>query len=182
MIRSFSIFLIFVVLAAGAARAEDARIRQLDGTLKNGAVSVSFVLEHAFSHREIATALESGLPTGFTYHVELVRKRKNWFDDTMASARIEVIATYNSVTREYLLNYRRDKLLVRSEVFSDAAELKRRMTTVAEDALFALDGPPRRRMIVRARADLSRGYLLYVVPWDVSTNWAVARVRAQNGQ
>ena len=54
-------------------------------------------------------ALQSGLPTSFTYVVEIFRDRPNWFDDGIARARIEVICTFNSVTREYLLNYRRDR-------------------------------------------------------------------------
>jgi hypothetical protein len=175
------ILFILGFLVASSAHAEEARIRNLTATSSRGAVAVSFTLENAFDRQEILGALESGLATGFTYHVELIRKKKNWFDDTLQTAHIEVISTYNSVTREYLLNYRRDKLLVRSEVFSNVDDLKRRMTTIAEETLFDLGGKPHRRLVVRARADLMRGYLLYVVPWDVSTNWSVTRVKAQNG-
>lgn len=176
-----AILLIFGIFLAGRASGEEARIRDLSAVARDGSVSVSFRLEGAFEHPEIASALESGLATGFTYHVQLIRKRENWFDDTLQTVRIEVISTYNSVTREYLLNLRRDKLLVRSEVFSSRDDLKRRMSEISEEGLFDLRGRPPHKLVVRARADLMRGYLLYVVPWDVETRWSVARVKASNG-
>jgi hypothetical protein len=173
--------ILLIFLCVSPAFAADARISNLSATVHQGAVSVSFVLANAFDRDEIANALESGLPTGFTYHVQLIRKRENWFDNTLQTARIEVVCTYNSVTREYLLNHRRDRRLVHSEVFNDIESLRRRMTTIVEQDLFTTDRDPR-RLRVRVRADLMRGYLLYVVPWDVSTNWTVTRVTAGTGR
>ncbi len=87
-------------------------------------------------------------------------------------ARVEVICTYNSLTREYLLNLRRDKHLVRSETFTDLAELERKMTTVDEADLFDIGSRKPYKLKVRAKADLMRGWLMYVIPWEVSTKLA----------
>jgi hypothetical protein len=132
----------------------------------------------AFAQPEMVEALKSGLPTSFTFSVEIFRDRPNWFDDSLATARVEVICTYNSVTREYLLNYRRDRQLVRSETFTDLAALEQRMTTVEEPALFDIGGRKPYKLKVRVKADLMRGWLMYVIPWEVSTHWRETRVKA----
>jgi hypothetical protein len=167
---------VFILILCASGTLEAASIRNLKANWNGGTVSVAFNLERAFDEGQIRQALQSGLPTGFTYHVELIRKRPNWFDDTLDDTTIEVIATLNSVTREYLLNYRIGGKLVRSETISDAEELKRRMTSIAQDDLFDRVRASPSKLRVRVRADLLRGYLLGVIPWDVSTDWQETRV------
>ena len=75
------------------------------------------------------------------------------------------------MTREYLLNYRRDRHLVRSETFSDLAALERAMTTIEELELFEIGGRKPYKLKVRVKADLARGWVMYVIPWEVSTRW-----------
>lgn len=174
-VLSFILALVWVI----PSRGEAAEIQRLKAEWNGGQVSVAFELDRAFDYEQIRQALQSGLATGFTYHVELVRKRPNWFDTTLDAKRIEVIASLNSVTREYLLNYRRDRRLVRSETVSDFATLQSRMTTIVEEALLDAGKVPPSKLRVRVRADLLRGYLLYVIPWDVSTNWKRVRVKRQ---
>ena len=90
-----------------------------------------------------------------------------------------MIATFNSRTQEYLLNYRRDRRLVRSETFSELAALERRMTTVEEADLFDIGSRRPYKVKVRVKADVMRGWLMYVVPWEVSTRWREARVTGE---
>ena len=172
---AFLPFLVAVTLAAAPAP----KIENLAATAENGKVSVRFSLVGAFANGEMIEALQSGLPTSFTYVVEIFRDRPNWFDDGIARARMEVICTFNSVTREYLLNYRRDDRLVRSETFSDLAALERSMTTVEEMDLFDIGRRKPYKLKVRAKADLMRGWLMYVIPWEVSTRWRETRVQVK---
>jgi hypothetical protein len=177
-VRASLILLILFLTAPLTAAPPNPKIVNLSATASGGRVSVRFTLEGAFRNGEMVEALRSGLPTSFTYSIEIFRDRPNWFDDGIAAARVEVICTYNSLTREYLLNYRRDKHLVRSETFTDLAELERRMTTVDEAALFDIGSRKPYKLKVRAKADLMRGWLMYVIPWEVSTKWREARVKA----
>lgn len=167
----------FLAASLAAAPPPNPRIENLAATASAGKVSVRFHLTGAFQNGEMVEALKSGLPTSFTYSIEIFRDRPNWFDDSIAKARIEVICTYNSLTREYLLNHRRDKHLVRSATFTDLAELERKMTTVEEADLFEIGDRKPYKLKVRAKADLMRGWLMYVIPWEVSTKWREARVR-----
>ncbi|HKO55943.1 MAG TPA: DUF4390 domain-containing protein [Thermoanaerobaculia bacterium] len=171
---------LFILLAflTASAHADDARIENLAAAAANGQVSVRFSLTNAFRNGQTVQGLQSGVPTSFTYIIEIFRDRPNWFDEGIDRSRIEVIATFNSVTREYLLNYRRDRKLVRSETFSDLEALERRMTTIDEPALFDIGKRRPYKLKVRVKADLSRGWMLYVIPWQVSTRWKEARVAA----
>lgn len=170
-------FLLLALSATAFGGPPAATIETLSATAADGKVSVRFTLAGIFANREMVEALQSGLPTSFTYTVELFRDRPNWFDDGIASSRIEVISTFNSVTREYLLNYRRDRQLVRSETFSDLRDLEQRMTTIEEVDFFEIGRRKPYKLKVRVKADLMRGWLMYVIPWEVSTPWRETRVR-----
>jgi uncharacterized protein DUF4390 len=173
-----SVLPLFVFFAwAASAAPPSPRIENLTATAAQGKVSVRFTLAGAFDDGEMIEALQSGLPTSFTYFVEIFRDRPNWFDDGIAAARVEVICTFNSLTREYLLNYRRDKRLVRSETFTDLAALERRMTTIEETDFFDIGSRKPYKLKVRVKADLMGGWLMYVIPWEASTRWREARVR-----
>lgn len=175
--RALSLLALLLTVPLLAAPAPTPSIENLSASAANAKVSVRFSLAGAFEVPEMTEALKSGLPTSFTYTVEVFRDRPNWFDDSIARATVEVICTYNSLTREYLLNYRRDRKLVRSETFSDLAALERQMSTIEERDLFDIGGRKSYKLKVRAKADLMRGWLMYVIPWEVSTRWREARVR-----
>ena len=171
--------LVLISLLVVSARADPPRptIENLAANAAQRKVSVRFSLEGAFRNGEMVEALQSGLPTSFTYNIEIFRDRPKWFNEGVGRARIEVICTFNSLTREYLLNYRRDKHLVRSETFTDLAALVKRMTVIEEADLFDIGDRKPYKLKVRVKADLMRGWLMYVIPWEMSTRWREARVK-----
>lgn len=169
---------LLLILVAAPLLGAEPRIRDLTAVESGGQITVAFRLVGALETPEIRKALESGLPTVLTYELTLVRKWPNWFDDRLARSRIEVIATYNSITREYLLNYRRDRKLVRSEIFSSLDELAQRMSTIVEPDLFSTAGQKPWKLRVLVRAELLRRYVWYVIPWDVATPWEETRVKS----
>ncbi len=170
-------FAVLTFLVAIAARAADPRIESLSAIAHGEKVSVRFTLAGAFQDGDMIAALQSGAPTSLRYEVEIFRNRPYWFDESIGRARIEVISTLNSVTREYLLNYRRDRKLVRSETFSDLATLQQRMTAIDEGDLFDIGRRRPYKLKVRARADLLRSWRFYVVPWEITTRWRETRVQ-----
>lgn len=165
-------------LLSATAWAADPKIDRLTSSVTGSKVSVHFALEHGFEREQTIQGLQSGVPTSFTYIVEIYRDRPNWFDEGIGRSRIEVIATFNSVTREYLMNYRRDRRLVRSETFNDLAALQHHMTNIDEPDLFDIGERPPYKLRVRVKADLNRGWLLYFIPWEFSTRWSSMRVAA----
>ena len=175
--RRSALFLFLLCLWAAPALSDpNPRIKELKATEDRGAIAVSFRLAEAFPAGALGS-LQNGLPAGITYHIELFRKRPNWFDDGLSSSRIEVICSFNSVTREYLMNYRRDRRLVRSEVISDLAQLERALTAIEEKELFRTGGVRPSRLRVRVKADIGFGYFLSLLPTKISTSWRETRVR-----
>lgn len=170
-------FAVLIFLLAGNAFGADPRIENLSAAATGGKVSIRFTLARAFQSGEMVQALQSGLPTSFTYEAEIYRDRPNWFDESVGRSRIEVISTLNSVTREYVLNYRRDRKLVRSETFTDLAALQNAMTNIEERDLFDIGSRRPYKLKVRVRADLMRSWRFYVVPWEVTTRWRSTRVQ-----
>jgi hypothetical protein len=168
---------VLVFLVAAGSFAADPRIENLSAVSNGGKVSVHFTLTDAFLSADMVQSLQSGLPTSVTYEAEVYRDRPNWFDEMVGRSRIEVICTFNSVTREYLLNYRRDRKLVRSETFSDLAALQKAMTSIEERDLFDIGNRRPYKMKVRVRADLMRSWRFYVIPWEVTTRWRDTRLQ-----
>ena len=77
-------FLAFLLTAPLTAAPPNPTIENLGATANAGKVSVRFRLAGAFENGEMVEALKSGLPTSFTYSIEIFRDRPNWFDEGVA--------------------------------------------------------------------------------------------------
>ena len=76
---------VFVAAFAGTLVAAD--VVRVTSLARDGKVSVSFELADAFT-AEVRDAIHSGLPTTFTYDIELRRNVPFWPDRTLASTQI----------------------------------------------------------------------------------------------
>jgi hypothetical protein len=165
-----------VGLLAGPAEpvaAADGRPRVQGLQLRRSATEIrlSFELVGGFDD-EVKSRIESGLPTGFVYEAKLERQHRWWFNDTVDRSRIEVVAMYNAVTREYLVNTKQDDRLIDSRVFTELAEAEQAMSRLHDLTAFHLDGLPRGRLTVLVRAALGSRTLLALFPTTIHTPWA----------
>lgn len=178
--RAIPILLLIGFVAVSIhVHADSADLDDLEAIVESGAISVSVSLTGVFEQTATIERLQSGLPLVIVYQFDMIRKRKNWFDSILSSAEVELVANYNSLTREYLLNYRRNRKLVSSESVRSIDELRRRMSSIHEESLFPLDSQRPRHLRVRARAVLGRQYFMHAIPRAVATDWTVARVQAR---
>ena len=92
---------------------------------------------------------------------------------------------YNAVTKEYLVNYKRDGELIDSLVVLDLTELEAAMTRFEDIQLFSVeDVKTTRRLHVRARAAVGSRSILFLIPTRVKTDWAESerfRLRTEDG-
>jgi hypothetical protein len=79
----------------------------------------------------IEQAIESGLPTTFTYDVELRRPSFLWFDKLVSSARIAATVRFDPLTRRYHVTLAQDGR-VAEERATDRADEMRRWVSVFE--------------------------------------------------
>jgi len=174
-----TVALVFGLASRGGYRAEvRPSIVGLDTRVIDDRVLVSFVLRGAYDE-DMARRVDSGLPTGFDYRVRLVRPRKSWFDSTVSASTLQIMAMYNAITREYLINYKQDGDLIESRVVRDKASLRRALTQVDALSAFDLGTLPSdlrdRRLKIQVRAELGTGTFLFFIPTTITTDWAESR-------
>lgn len=163
--------LLIAILAAAMVLAEKAEITALTIREERGQVLVSFQVENGWSE-ELQARLNSGLPTGFVFEIELKRDRKRWWDAHLESCRLERIAMFNAVTGEYLLNTKRDGRLLGSQVVRNPEELRQELTRVSGWPAFAVPQlPARARYLVRVRMELEPGEFLGFLPYERTSSW-----------
>ena len=159
-----------LLLSAGSAAALEARIGDVTVSREASQLQVSFQLLDAFD-QEVLDRIQSGLPTGFTYDIKLERLRKWWFDPALERSRVEVLAMYNAVTREYLVNLKQDGKLIDSRVVKNEDELRETMT-IFHQLPFCTMPDVRGRLVVRLRARLGSRTILALFPTTIHTAWA----------
>lgn len=136
---------------------------------------VSFQLDGALDERFL-DRVHSGLPTGFLYRLELLKDRKRWYDRPLEETTFQVVAMYDAVSREYLVNRKLGGKLVDSRMVGDLPALERELTRIETLPAFQLDGLPRSwRLLVRVRAEMGSRTILSFIPSKVQTDWSESR-------
>jgi hypothetical protein len=170
-----------IVAPAAAAAVSEPRIVELRIVVDGVQVLAGFRLEDGFS-QGLLERIQSGLPTGLTYELELACDRKRWVDDVLDDARLEVVAMFNAVTREYLVNTKLEGKLVDSRTLRDTGDLERAMTVFTALPVFTIEEScARERYLVRVRVELGTGQWLGFIPVLKATDWAESnKVRVRN--
>lgn len=166
----FLLLPVLLVLAAVPSTAEP-RIIDLRVVLDGRQALLSFQLAEATGERFVQR-VESGLPTGFEITFELIRQRRWWFDKVLDTNTLQVVAMYDALEREYLVNYKLGGKLIRSRMVSDAEELETAMTRFDSEPIFQLGGlSPDLRLRIRLRAELGSKTLFSLIPARITTDW-----------
>ena len=163
----FGLWLSMSVEAAGEAGIQDLRIK-----IEDNQVLTTFRLINAFDD-DFRRRIDSGLPTDLVFRFKLERDRRSWFDQSVATGRLQVIAMYNAVTSEYLVNFKHDGNLIESRVVRDPDELYKAMTQLTDFPIFSIAGRnPQERLQLKVRAELGTGMVLAFIPRTLATEWA----------
>ena len=147
-----------------------------DLVLDEQRVVLSFDLVGAFTD-ELFEQIQTGLATGFTYQFNLLRDHLRWADNRIDRSELQVVAMYNAVTREYLINFKQDGKLVDSRIARDRDELERAMTRIESIPAFVLgtDLNPDKRYLIKARAKLGSRTIMLLIPTRIETDWVTTR-------
>jgi hypothetical protein len=166
---------LFLAWLAGSALSAEAHLTDVRVSVSSRNVAVSWELREAFSEATLER-IRTGLPTGYLYQFRLDRDRKRWFDASLATASLQVVAMYNAVTSEYLVNYKLDGELIESRVVRNQEDLERALTRFERIPIFDLeDVSSTDRMLVRVRADLGSKTGFLFLPMRVTTGWHRSR-------
>jgi hypothetical protein len=159
-----------LLLAATAVLAEP-HLSGMGVRLEDQRVLLSFRLQDALDEK-VLDRIDSGLPTGFLYQFELTGLRRLWFDKTLATRELEVVAMYDALERQYLVHYKLGGKLMESRLVKDLASLRSALTELYRVEIFSLeDVAPHWRLQVRVRAQVRPRTVLGMIPSTVTTEW-----------
>ncbi|MBI5561396.1 MAG: DUF4390 domain-containing protein, partial [Deltaproteobacteria bacterium] len=102
MRKPFALAISFFAAVAWAslACASDAIIEGVKTQVNGADAVVSFAVRHAFS-KDMEEAIKSGIPTSFTFRVELDRLNSIWFDEKEEDLRFRHTVKYDTLRDEY---------------------------------------------------------------------------------
>ncbi|MGH9399093.1 MAG: DUF4390 domain-containing protein, partial [Thermoanaerobaculia bacterium] len=121
---------------------------------------------------ELARKIEAGLETAIRYEIRLYRRYRYWFDTYIDTRKYRVAATYDPVTREYVVEETLDKKLLKRTTTRDFAKVQRML--VSRESLLAFrvaDEMPRRNLYAAMQARFDAGFLFAFIPVDGKTGW-----------
>ena len=121
--RTFSVWVVLLVLAGAAVRAQETL--RITPFITDNRVVVSFELDDAYSE-SVRDAIASGLRTTFTYQLEL--RTPAWIDRTVGTTIVATTDQYDNLTRRHTLTRTIDGRVEGALVTEDDAVVKSWLT------------------------------------------------------
>lgn len=156
--------------------AQDASLTDIIVTNTRDDLLVYMSVEGAFTDK-MKTAVLSGVPTTFSFFIELYKERNMWFDIEMADLKITHTLKYNNLKKEFIVKRsweNADPIVTQS--FEEAQKLMAEIDSLKIVPLSKLEKG--RHYQIRAKAELSKltlpfylHYVLFFVSlWDFETD------------
>jgi hypothetical protein len=174
--RKTSRFLfVSAVLAAGAlagawamplAATDDPVVLNVTPMTRDGQLLVSFELDGGMT-AEVRDAIKSGLPTSFSYDVELRRGTAIWFDRTVSSVAVTATVRFDNLTRRYQMSREVDGRVEDARPTEDEGAVRDWMTRferIPLSATAALEANGEYYVRIRAHTRPRTNWFLW--PWD----------------
>ena len=120
---------------AAPADSDDDAIITVAPQARGGSILVSFSTPRAVTPA-VEQAIASGLPTTFTYDVELRRPSTFWFDKLVDSARIAVTVRFDPLTRRYHVMLLQDGRVAEERTTDKVEDMRRWVSTFERLPLF----------------------------------------------
>ena len=155
---------------------QKASIQDVNVKGMNGVWKVSFNVEGCFTEK-MEEAIQSGIPTAFTFYINLYQKRRWWKDRKMASLEFHHTVQYHPIQKVYQVTLGENHS---SLAVSSLEEAKKLMSKVKEfEVRYSSPLKPRVPAYFRIKAELDPvrlplhlEYLFFFVSlWDFETDW-----------
>jgi hypothetical protein len=156
--------LVVAFVLVGAVRAQDLSVIPI---ARDGQVLVSFDLTDAFSS-DVRDAIQSGLPTTFSYDIEL-RRGAALLDRTVASVAVGASVRFDNLTRRYQISRTVDGRVEDAQPTEDQEAVRRWLThferlPLSNTSALEANG----EYYVRVRAHTRPRNTWFLWPWDRS--------------
>jgi len=147
-------------------------------------LKASFIVRDAFK-KGMEEAIQSGIPTSFTFIVGLHRRKRMWFDEHIGAWKFRHTVKYDILKEEYQVAIEERNLVEKTK---DLEEVKRLMVTCSDviiSPLPALRNGDTYKLMIKAELDtvdlpFILNYMLFFVKlWDFETGWYVYNLTPQ---
>lgn len=157
--------------------AQDARLKNIIVTNTRDDLLIYLTVEGAF-HEKMGTAISNGVPTTFSFYVNLYQTRDFWFDKNISELEILHTIQYDTLKTEYIVDRswdRNHQRVVKS--FDVAKKLMAEIDSLKVIELNRLEKGGQYQ--IRTKALLSKltlpfylhQVLFFVSWWDFDTDW-----------
>jgi hypothetical protein len=160
-----------VAVSAGACVLRAAADPDLTVTplARDGQVLISFELADGFT-ADVRDAIQSGLPTTFSYEVELRRATAAFFDRTIVSLTITATVRFDNLTRRYQISRSVDGRVEDAQPTEDLDAVRRWMTSFKGVSVLRTSAlEPNAEYDVRVRAHTRPRNAWFFWPWDAGS-------------
>jgi hypothetical protein len=138
-----------------------------------------FDVNHAFTEK-INQAVLNGIPTTFSFYINLYKTDGSWFNKNISSIQIKSTLKYNSLKKEFSVSrpWKNEKAII-TKSFEEAKSLMTDIDNLKVISLAQLVKGDKYQLRIKAELDkvtlpLSLHYVLFFVSyWDFETNWYV---------
>ena len=179
VVTRYCLLALFCLLftAAPSAAENTALIENIKLANTRDDLLVYFDVKHAFSDK-ITEAIQSGIPTTFSFYVTLLKTDGSWFDKKVSDIQVKSTISYNPLKKEYTVKrpWKEDTETLTSS-FEDARALMTEIDNLKIIPLGGLVKGDKYQLRIKAELDkvtlpLSLHYVLFFVSfWDFETNW-----------
>jgi hypothetical protein len=174
------LFLIFLlVIPQVPVWGKQAQITDIIVTNNQDSLLLYFYTKGCFT-AEMNKAIMNGIPTTFTFLIELYKPRTFWPDRRLSSLKLHHTIKYDSLREEFsvILSERGNQTFVMKE-FSKAQEMMADVSNIQVSPLHSLEKNNQYQLRIKAelnkvRLPLYLHYVLFFVSlWDFETDWFV---------
>lgn len=178
-VKRISLFIpiLILTLLANPVLAQDARLNNIIVTNTRDDLLIYLTVEGAFKE-DMETAILSGVPTTFSFYVDLYRTRTLWIDKQMVELKITHTIKYDNLKNVFIIkrSWEDDKPITVNSM-GKAQKLMSEIDSLKVIPLKQLEKG--KRYQIRTKAQLSKvtlpfylHYVLFFVSmWDFETDW-----------
>jgi len=133
---------------------------------RGNSVLVSFRVDGAFGP-EVKSTLESGQKVTYIHEMTVSRRRGLWFPKTLATMRIEVAVSLDTLTQRYSLSRTVGGGDVETKTTDRAAEAERWLTEVRDAKVALPPGATGSTFELKVKTVYGHDFLLFLLPWPL---------------
>jgi hypothetical protein len=166
-----------LICGPGLVLAQDATLTNIIVTNTRDDLLIYLTVDGAF-RQEMEEAIKSGVPTTFSFFINLYRKRTLWPDKRISELRVTHTIKYNNLKEEFVIQRSWEPEKAHTvQTFDDAKKLMSEIDSLKIIPLKELQKG--KQYQIQAKAELSKVtlpfYLHYVLfflsMWDFETDW-----------